>query len=138
MRRCRNWYTSTLEVRVPKGLGVQVPPCAPVIPYVFAPLNHMAVLFFIGVVEMVIVTLWTRVVVEARILVSGAVTFINILIWYYVITVIVEDINNTALAVAYAAGCALGTMLVTAFPADAKTRVHAWWKHFGGAPESDA
>lgn len=29
-RKWRNWYTRTFEGRVPKGLRVRVPPCAPV------------------------------------------------------------------------------------------------------------
>jgi len=72
-------------------------------------------LFFVGILEMIIVTAWTEVVTKARIMASGVVTFINILIWYYVLQVIVDDINNWRLVLLYAVGCALGTVLTTAY-----------------------
>ena len=40
-------------------------------------------LFFIGIVEMFIVTSWTKVVADSRVIASGTITFINILIWFY-------------------------------------------------------
>lgn len=70
-------------------------------------------LFFVGVVEMIIVTLWTKMVVETRVLASGVVTMVNILIWYYVLQKIVDDINNWQLVVLYALGCAVGTVVST-------------------------
>lgn len=71
----------------------------------------MMMLFFVGVVEMIIVTIWTKFVSETRILASGAVTMVNIFIWYYVLERILADIGNWQLVLLYAAGCALGTML---------------------------
>lgn len=70
-------------------------------------------LFFIGVLEMIIVTLWTKMVVETRVLASGMVTMVNILIWYYVLQRIVDDINNWKLVLLYAFGCAVGTVIST-------------------------
>lgn len=70
-------------------------------------------LFFVGVLEMIIVTAWTKLVVETRIIASGAVTMINILIWYYVLQTIVDDISNWNLVLLYAFGCAVGTVLST-------------------------
>ena len=70
-------------------------------------------LFFVGVIEMIIVTLWTKLVVKARVLASGLVTLVNIVIWYYVLQRIVDDINNWKLVMLYALGCALGTIIST-------------------------
>ena len=69
------------------------------------------ILFLIGILEMFIVTAWTKYVVRTRILASGAVTIINVLIWYYVLQVIVADITNFRLVLFYASGCAIGTMI---------------------------
>jgi uncharacterized protein YebE (UPF0316 family) len=71
------------------------------------------VLFFVGVLEMIIVTLWTKVVVETRVIASGMVTMVNVLIWYYVLQKIVDDISNWQLVLLYALGCAVGTVIST-------------------------
>ena len=73
------------------------------------------ILFFIGVVEMVIISTWTKAVTETKIIFSGLVTIINVLIWYYVLETVLNDINNTQVIIQYAFGCALGTMLSTAY-----------------------
>lgn len=70
-------------------------------------------LFFVGVIKMSIVTLWTKLVVETRVVASGVVTMINILIWYYVLQKIVDDISNWQLVLLYAFGCAVGTVIST-------------------------
>lgn len=67
------------------------------------------VLFFIGIVEMLIVTLWTKLVTKTKIVASGLVTMVNIFIWYYVLQTILNDINNWYLVLSYALGCAIGT-----------------------------
>ena len=72
-------------------------------------------LFFIGILEMLIVTAWTKVVTKSQIIASGAITWINILIWYYVLQTIVDNISNWKLVVLYAVGCAIGTILTTSF-----------------------
>lgn len=69
----------------------------------------MLMLFFIGILEMVILTVWTKVVTKTKVLASGAVTMVNILIWFYVLQTMVNDISNWKLALFYAFGCALGT-----------------------------
>lgn len=66
-------------------------------------------LFFVGALEMVIVTAWTKVVTKSQVLMSGLVTIINILIWYYVLRILIEDIQNWYLVILYALGCAVGT-----------------------------
>lgn len=69
------------------------------------------VIFILGVVEMFIIFSWTKTVVESKVVLSGIVTIINILIWTYVLRTFVEDINNIYLVFLYAFGCATGTML---------------------------
>ncbi|MFA5358496.1 MAG: DUF5698 domain-containing protein [Patescibacteria group bacterium] len=75
----------------------------------------MLVLFFIGIIEMIIVSIWTKIVSENKVLASGVVTVVNIMIWYYVLASVVENINNFWLIIVYALGCAIGTMLTTAY-----------------------
>lgn len=73
----------------------------------------MIILFFVGVIEMIIVSCWTKMVTDSKVLLSGAVTIVNIFIWYYVIETVVTNISNMWLIVMYAIGCAIGTMLTT-------------------------
>ncbi len=70
-------------------------------------------LFFIGVLEMLIAASWTKVVSETKILMSGAITLVNIFIWYFVLSQVLEDLSNITIIVMYALGCAVGTMLAT-------------------------
>ena len=70
-------------------------------------------LFFVGILEMLIVATWTKLVSTNHILGSGIVTIFNILIWYYVLQTIVADIQNWQLIALYAVGCALGTIMTT-------------------------
>ncbi len=73
----------------------------------------MWLLFFVGIVEMVIITAWTKVVSDTKVIASGVITVINIIIWYYVLRIFVENIENIYFLVVYIAGCALGTMVTT-------------------------
>lgn len=71
------------------------------------------VLFFIGIIEMLIVTLWTKMVTKTKVLASGVITMVNVLIWYYVLQKIVDNISNWHYALMYAAGCSIGTVIST-------------------------
>lgn len=71
------------------------------------------VLFLIGVVEMIIASAWTKAVSSSKVWPSGVITMVNIMIWYYVLQAIIEDIANWRIVVLYALGCAVGTMLAT-------------------------
>jgi uncharacterized membrane protein len=75
----------------------------------------MFVLFFVGVLEMIIATAWTKTVTDKMIIGSGVITMINILIWYYVLQQIVDNIQNWGVVVLYALGCSLGTVICTAY-----------------------
>ena len=68
-------------------------------------------LFFVGVIEMIISASWTKSVSKANVALTGAITSVNIFIWYYVIRVVVEDLGNWQAIIPYTAGCALGSML---------------------------
>lgn len=69
------------------------------------------IIFTLGVVEMFIISYWTKTVVESRIYMSGLITIVNVLIWYYVLQTFVDNLNNWYLVMSYALGCAAGTML---------------------------
>lgn len=73
------------------------------------------ILFFIGIIEMVIISVWTRMVSETKVMASGLVTVVNIFIWYYVLQTVTDDIKNLGLVALYASGCAIGTMITTAY-----------------------
>lgn len=68
-------------------------------------------LFFVGIVEMVIVALWTRAVTKANVLLTGAVTAVNMVIWFYVLRQVIEHIDSWQTIVPYAVGCAIGSMI---------------------------
>ena len=71
------------------------------------------VLFFVGMVEMMIAAAWTKAVSTTKVLASGAITMVNIFIWYYVLRIVIDDISNWQVIFIYAAGCAIGTILTT-------------------------
>ena len=68
-----------------------------------------------GILEMMIISLWTRFVSESKIMASGITTVVNIFIWYYVLQSVIDDIENINLVALYALGCAVGTMITTAY-----------------------
>lgn len=68
-------------------------------------------LFFVGVIEMIISASWTKSVSKANVALTGAITSVNIFIWYYVIRTVVEDLGNWYAIIPYTAGCALGSMI---------------------------
>lgn len=71
------------------------------------------IIFLVGILEMVIVTVWTKVVTKTQVLASGLVTVINIMIWYYVLETVLNNIDRFSVIMEYAFGCAIGTMLGT-------------------------
>ncbi len=68
-------------------------------------------LFFVGIVEMIIVASWTKAVSKSNVVQTGMVTTVNILIWYYVLRQVVENLDNWSAIVPYTLGCAIGAML---------------------------
>ncbi len=72
-------------------------------------------LFLVGIVEMIIISMWTRFVSESKIMASGLTSVVNIFIWYYVLQSVIDHIDDINLVALYAAGCAVGTMITTAY-----------------------
>ncbi|HBK33795.1 TPA: hypothetical protein DEP34_03170 [Candidatus Uhrbacteria bacterium] len=73
------------------------------------------ILFFVGILEMIVISAWTHMVSETRVIASGLTTVLNILIWYYVLQSVMDNIGNVQNILLYAIGCAVGTMLTTAW-----------------------
>jgi uncharacterized protein YebE (UPF0316 family) len=71
------------------------------------------IIFLVGILEMVIVTVWTKVVTRTQVLASGLVTVVNILIWYYVLETVLNNIDRFSVILEYAFGCAIGAMIGT-------------------------
>jgi len=69
------------------------------------------ILFIVGFIELFIASTWTKIVTKSQVGLSGIITFVNILLWYGVIYIILEDLKNWSLVIVYAIGCALGTMV---------------------------
>ena len=93
-------------------------------------------LFLVGAVEMIIVTFWTKWVTENKIIASGSITVLNVLVWYYVLQTIVSDIKNWHLVLLYAFGCSVGTMICTYLFKDKEERVAAFRRLLGNSKES--
>jgi hypothetical protein len=70
-------------------------------------------LLLIGFIEMLIVTVWTKTVTKAQVIASSLITFVNVMIWFYVIQSLVQNVSNWHLAFLYGCGCALGTACAT-------------------------
>lgn len=66
--------------------------------------------------EMMIATMWTKYVAEKKVMASTAITMANIFMWYFVLSVIIKDINNTGIIFLYALGCGMGTMVSLLLP----------------------
>lgn len=74
-------------------------------------INKIMFLFILGFIEMFIVVYWTKTIVDSRIYMSGLVTLVNVLIWFYVLRTFMDDLNNWYVVISYALGCATGTMV---------------------------
>ena len=72
-------------------------------------------LFAVGMVEYGLATLWTRVVVSRQVGATALVTFVNVLLWGFVITSL--EPGNPGLLVIHGAGCALGAAVACRFGA---------------------
>jgi len=81
-------------------------------------------LFFVGILEMIVITSWTNVVTKTKVVASGLVTLLNVLIWYYVVQSIVTNIHDWHVAFLYALGCAVGSMLGTYYFAKLHNRIN--------------
>lgn len=76
----------------------------------------LVLMFFIGILEMAISTLWTKYVAENKVLAGTTMTMVSVLVWYFMLRVVVEDITNMSIVLSYALGCGFGTMLTLIAP----------------------
>lgn len=67
--------------------------------------------FAIGVVEMFIVALWTKFVSGSQVIASGIVTFVNTVLYLYVLEALLSNVHDAPVIILYAVGSAIGTML---------------------------
>jgi hypothetical protein len=57
-------------------------------------------------IEMVIITAWTKAVSDTKVVASGVITFINVMIWSYVVQTIAQDVSNSyRQSIVYSLGC---------------------------------
>ena len=71
-----------------------------------------SILFFaVGFLEMLFWSLQTKSLVKDRILNTFVFTFISIVIWFYVVSKVAENVNNLWLMLGYATGCSIGNCI---------------------------
>jgi uncharacterized protein YebE (UPF0316 family) len=70
-------------------------------------------LFFVGAIEMIVMTIWTKVVTKNSTILTGIITTFNILIWYYVVGEVVNNLGNWTTIVSYTLGSSVGAMAST-------------------------
>jgi len=78
-------------------------------------------LFVVGGVEYLLAAWWTQTVVDRRVGVTAVVTFVNVLLWGFVITRLEPD--QPVLLVAHGLGCAVGAALACRIPESPRSRV---------------
>jgi len=65
----------------------------------------------VGFLEMLFWSLQTKALVKDRMINTFVFTFISIVIWFYVVSKVAENVNNLWLMIAYALGCGAGNCL---------------------------
>ena len=65
----------------------------------------------VGFLEMLFWSLQTKALVKDRMINTFIFTFISIVIWFYVVSKVAENVNNIWLMIAYALGCGAGNCL---------------------------
>ena len=76
----------------------------------------LAILFFIvGFLEMVFWALQTKALIRDRVFTTFLLTFVSVLIWYYVVENVAKNIDRPLLMIVYSLGCAFGTALTIKF-----------------------
>lgn len=84
----------------------------------------------VGFLEMLFWSLQTKSLVKDRMVNTFVFTFISIVIWFYVVSKVAENVNNIWLMLNYAIGCAGGNCLTIKIDAyiDKIARVRLWKK----------
>lgn len=65
----------------------------------------------VGFLEMLFWSLQTKALVKDRMVNTFIFTFISIVIWFYVVSKVAENVNNIWLMISYGIGCSLGNCL---------------------------
>lgn len=68
-------------------------------------------IFLIGIVEIFLGVIDFKLTQHNRKILSSMTTMIGIIIWYFIIKTIVEDLANIQLVISYAVGCGIGCYL---------------------------
>ncbi len=69
------------------------------------------ILFFVGIIEMTISAMWTKSVAKSEVAMNGAITGVHLLIWFFVLQQVVDNLGDWTAIMPYMAGCVLGSML---------------------------
>lgn len=67
-------------------------------------------MFLVGVLEMIVVSAWTKAVASQRLWLSGILTLANVSLWYFILRIIIDYIDSLLIFGVYALGCSIGTM----------------------------
>lgn len=88
------------------------------------------IFFIVGWLEMLFWSLQTKALVKDRMVNTFVFTFISIVIWFYVVSKVAENVNNVWLMLGYALGCSAGNCLTIKIDAyiDKIARARLWKK----------
>ena len=89
------------------------------------------IFLLVGFLEMFFWSLQTKSLIKDRMLNTFIFTFVSIVIWFYVVSKVAENVNNIWLMIAYALGCACGNCLTIKADAyiDKIARARLWKKN---------
>jgi hypothetical protein len=72
-------------------------------------------IFFIGVLEDFLLSFNTKAIQRNNLVFSFVIAFISAIVWYYVIVIVVENINKLLLVIVYGLGGGIGDCVTIAF-----------------------
>ncbi|MBU1868851.1 MAG: hypothetical protein KJ818_00100 [Candidatus Omnitrophica bacterium] len=72
-------------------------------------------IFLIGVLEDFLLSFNTKAIQRNNLVFSFVIAFLSAIIWYYVIVMVVENINKFWLVITYACGGGIGDMITISF-----------------------
>jgi uncharacterized protein YebE (UPF0316 family) len=84
----------------------------------------------VGFLEMLFWSLQTKALVKDRMFNTFIFTFISIVIWFYVVSKVAENVNNIWLMISYGVGCSFGNCLTIKIDAyiDKIAKARLWKK----------
>ena len=72
-------------------------------------------IFFIGVLEDFLLSLNTKAIQKNKLVFSFFIAFVSAIVWYYVIVIVVENINKFWFVIVYAFGGGVGDVITISF-----------------------